>query len=433
MWNSTYLVQGSLPVTSFMSHDTCDTFCNPFSLKLALLALLQYLSEFQHATYRNTTMNDDISTPLSSSPENGQEVESRPKDLATSSPSLLSIRSEASTPRQGARKVATPFTKRSIVKSSSPEIARPFHLQETNFPHLQKRTLPVPKNPSRCPLFCCFYAEFDIKVGPKVSYQAPRNFMSQDIQLPVETVHEILEDFFDRFQKSPPSLTPSSIAALSSVFPTNDGNIPHRRMESGNSYSSDFFHSLACLTREDDAFEPFNAREGTSSIFDSCSEYVITGSELTGKIVNLSTHSIHILTRPTIITNQRYERNSHSFCLGFVLRRTEDPRPFKPVLCKLADTIRDMEVESQFLSAVKENHTVLQALLEWTLLSLNSSTWECNLYVNSANLLNLKLFHPPRRPPQPVPDHAVPIFLRRDWQLQNVSKVVDLKLGCNLS
>ncbi len=374
-------------------------------------------------------MNEDISTPLSCSPDSSQEVETRTKDAA--SPSLLSIRSEASTPRQGARKVATPFTKRPATKNSSTETTRALPLPENNFPHLQKRTVPIPKHPSRCPLFCCFYAEFDIKVGPKVSYQAPRNFMSHDIQLPVEAVHEILEDFFDRFQKSPPSLTPASTSALSTVLPStsNDSNTPHRRMESGNSYSSDFFHSLASLTREDDAFEPFAAREGNSSIFESCSEYVITGSELTGKIVNLSTHSIHILTRPTIIANQRYERNSHSFCLGFVLRRTEDPRPFKPVLCKLADTMRDMEVESQFLSAVKENHTVLQGLLEWTLVSLNSQIWECNLFVNSANLLNLKLFHPPRRPPRPVPDHAVPIFLRRDWQLQNVSETLLSKYG----
>lgn len=368
-------------------------------------------------------MNDNIATSLSHSAEGSPELTSKARDPATSSPSLLSIRSEASTPRQGTRKVATPVTKRSILKGSSSDIPRPsIPLQETHFPHLQKKTLPIPKNPSRCPLFCCFYAEFDIKVGPKVSYQAPRNFMNQEIQLPVEKVHEILGEFFVRFQKSPPSLTPSSSAALSSALvPPEDNHTSHRRMESGNSYTSDFFHSLASLTREEDTFEPFSTREGSSSIFDSCSEYVITGSELTGKIVNLSTHSIHILTRPTIIANQRYERNSHSFCLGFVLRRTEDPRPFKPVLCKLADTIRDMEMESQFLSAVKENHTVLQSLLEWTLVSLNSSTWECNLYVNPANLLNLKLFHPPRRPPQPVPDHAVPIFLRRDWQLQNVS------------
>lgn len=370
-------------------------------------------------------MNDNSTNYPQNSAEDSPEVGSKARDPATSSPSLLSIRSEASTPRQGTKKIATPVKKRSVQKTNSTETVQPASFpQETNFAYPQKKTLPIPKNPSQCPLFCCFYAEFDIKVGPKVSYQAPRKFMSQEIQLPVEKVHEILGEFFDQFQKSPPTLTPSSTATLSSVIHAEDHPISHRRLHSGGSQTSDIFHSLSSFTREDDTFESTSVREGSSSIFDSCSEYVITGSELTGKVVNLSTHNIHILTRPTVIVNQRYERNSHSFCIGFILRRTEDTRPFRPVLCKLADTIRDMEIESQFLSAVKENHTVLQSLLEWTLVSLNSTTWECNLYVNPANLLNLKLFHPPRRPPHPVTDHAVPIFLRRDWQIQNVSSNV---------
>ena len=56
-------------------------------------------------------------------------------------------------------------------------------------------------------------------------------------------------------------------------------------------------------------------------------------------------------------------------------------------------------------------------LLERTLGSLNSASWECNLQMNSANLLNLKLFHPPKPLALPVADYAVPIFLRRDWQV----------------
>ena len=30
------------------------------------------------------------------------------------------------------------------------------------------------------------------------------------------------------------------------------------------------------------------------------------------------------------------------------------------------------------------------------------------------NILNLKLFHPPKRPAIPVPEHAIPVLLRRD-------------------
>jgi len=81
-------------------------------------------------------------------------------------------------------------------------------------------------------------------------------------------------------------------------------------------------------------------------------------------------------------------------------------RPFRPALPKLADSLRDMEIESQFLSD-KTKHANLQHLLEWTLGSLNSASWEFNLQMNSANLLNLKLFHPPKPLALPVADYKV--------------------------
>jgi nitrogen permease regulator 2-like protein len=46
------------------------------------------------------------------------------------------------------------------------------------------------------------------------------------------------------------------------------------------------------------------------------------------------------LTRPTIISNERYERNSLLFSVGFVLRRETDIRPFRPILSKFALTLR---------------------------------------------------------------------------------------------
>ena len=158
-------------------------------------------------------------------------------------------------------------------------------------------------------------------------------------------------------------------------------------------------------------------------IFNSCSEYIITGNELTGNILNLSTHQCHILTRPTAISNEKYERNALLFCVGFVLRRTEDPRPFRPVLAKVATTLRDIEVESQFLSKAdaKGKRPQIRTLLTNILISLNSESCECNLLLGKADLLNLKLFRPPRIPAIPVQDHAVPILLRRDWQVQTVS------------
>jgi len=156
------------------------------------------------------------------------------------------------------------------------------------------------------------------------------------------------------------------------------------------------------------------------TIFDSCSEYIITGSFVTGNIINLSTHHIHVLTRPTIIQDERYERNALLFCVGFVLRRTEDPRPFRPVLSKLAVTFREMEIEQQFLTS-RSTRAQLQSHLDRILVSLNSfPKWECNLRLSSTSLLNLKLFHPPKLPAVPVPDYAVPILLRRDRQVHMV-------------
>jgi hypothetical protein len=48
---------------------------------------------------------------------------------------------------------------------------------------------------------------------------------------------------------------------------------------------------------------------------------------------------------------------------------------------------------------------------------------ECNLILSQAHVLNLKLFHPPKVPASPVPDRAVPVLLKRDWQVQTVRLV----------
>lgn len=107
-----------------------------------------------------------------------------------------------------------------------------------------------------------------------------------------------------------------------------------------------------------------------------------------------------------------------------------------------------MEIESHFLSNEK-TRPQLQDHLERMLISLNTSPtsatpaarrqqhirgggdirsstgggnggMECNLILSQAHVLNLKLFHPPKVPACPVPDRAVPVLLKRDWQVQTV-------------
>lgn len=131
--------------------------------------------------------------------------------------------------------------------------------------------------------------------------------------------------------------------------------------------------------------------------------------------------SMHILSSPTIIEDtRRYERNSLLFAVGFVLHRSVDPRPFWPVLSNLSLTLRDMEVESEFLSNASTRSRV-QIVLEDVLVSLNSGIGRCHLLLDDANLLGLQLFRPPPPPVPPVPNHAVPILLRPEW--------ADVRLG----
>lgn len=127
---------------------------------------------------------------------------------------------------------------------------------------------------------------------------------------------------------------------------------------------------------------------------------------------------MHVMTRPTQIVDERYERNSLLFSIGIVLRRAADPRPFRSLISKLAMTLRSMEMESGVLSDPTLRTRTIQPLLERILISLNSPSWECNLLLDRSTALNLKLFHPPKPQTSPVHDHQVPVLLRRDSQLQ---------------
>lgn len=323
----------------------------------------------------------------------------------------------------------------------------------------------APKHPSKCPIFCCFYAEFDIKRGPVVRYQSPEHFMDQNIDITTPEIHELLAKTFDNLEErertvlqheqneQPPEKgdndnTPPPAAAAApithAVVADKQGGedaAPSKRFEGmmmnrttswsrdadgPNSKNRDRKNDEEEHNQDDDEsvilhrrsspIEPVVAVAG-ESIFDATSEYIITGSELTGKIITLSTHSMHVMTRPTQITHERYERNALLFSVGVVLRRAADPRPFRPLISKLALTLRSMEIEGGALSDPQKVPRI-QPLLERLLVSMNSSRWECNLLLDQSTVLNLKLFHPPKPQAAPVFDYQVPVMLIRDVQMQ---------------
>jgi len=366
------------------------------------------------------------------------------------------------------------------------------------FSMLDHPPLPIPRKASKCPLFCCFYAEFDNVVGPKISFESPQGFMEQSTDVSLSKIYKLLATNFDRIlaengavkksakDNEPARTTPTpttrdtkdvplprdqvtptespvtkgetlSHFSLNQTDPTAQfsdsiGTVPAVGTDASDSHektaavsttatekqtyesagsteptapsaayaaASSSAASTSSTTnhkeRQHTSTSATNNESTTTSIFDSTSDFIITGAELSGTIVNLSAFNMHLLTRPTVIHNKRYERNSLLFCVGFVLRRTEDPRPFRPLLSKLALTLKRMEMESHFLSK-QSSRMQLQPLLDRILVSLNGTHWETNLVVHN-NVLNLKLFHPPKYPASQVPDHAVPILLRRDWQI----------------
>ena len=360
-----------------------------------------------------------------------------------------------------------------------PEPANEIDPDPTNLSH--RTNLPTPLPPSKCNLFCAFYAEFDIVVGPKVCFQSPTGFMDADVDAGLDDIHSSLEETFqavkpgsftaanrpsaetttgDKLGGSPGLLdqpgTPNKAGPLQTVSQqdsdeywnwspktkqqstTGTGSVDHSQGDSvdkanieseavknigdqparigRHTRTSSYASSRGASHQEEDLSTV--ATELQNSIFAAVSEYIITGDELADQLINISTHGMHILSRPMIIHDtQRYERNSLLFAVGFVLRRSVDPRPYWPILANLSSTFSQMEVESQYLSGSKTRPQI-QVILEDILVCLNSKRRNCHLMLNDANTLNLQLFRPPPRPVSPVPDFAVPILLRPGWQLQ---------------
>jgi hypothetical protein len=155
------------------------------------------------------------------------------------------------------------------------------------------------------------------------------------------------------------------------------------------------------------------------TVFDAISDYIFTQSDFFDKMLCVSTQHLHILTLPTKMSDaKRYERNSLLFAVGFVLRADVDAWPFRPALHQLVNTFKMMELETQFLCNPRTRLTQMKPTLEAILISLNSAQGEVNLMLDPANHLNLRLFCPPSRVVERVPDHVVPVLLKPEWQLQ---------------
>lgn len=94
---------------------------------------------------------------------------------------------------------------------------------------------------------------------------------------------------------------------------------------------------------------------------------------------------------------------------GFVFDEHVDTSPYRPILRKLGALMESMEKESGFLLN-GESKALLAHILPQILADLLLNG-ECTIPVNTANIINLKLF-PKLHDPSPVFDYQVPVAIR---------------------
>eukprot|EP00842_Homolaphlyctis_polyrhiza_P004667 jgi/Hompol1/5200/HPOL_004228-RA len=142
--------------------------------------------------------------------------------------------------------------------------------------------------------------------------------------------------------------------------------------------------------------------------FDSISEYIIPKTDLCNRLVTLSTPFYKIVGHPVLIENPKYERNALLFNLCFVFDKDANTTCYEQVATKIARVLRSLEVESDFLHNPATKSTLL-SIIEQLLEDLNAYN-ECQIPINDANVINLKLFPQYPTPPS-VYDYQVPVCM----------------------
>ena len=170
-------------------------------------------------------------------------------------------------------------------------------------------------------LLCCFFAQFDNKAGPRISFQAPADFMS-------------------------------------------------------------------------------------TTAFDEISKLIIPKPFLCGSLVSVFRDTYVVVGVPVLLRNTKYHRNALLFNFSFVVRAR--PGPYEPLLHKVADTLRAMEQESEFVSSGTGLATIEQ-LCSACLRELNASAGLCEYRLDPGNTVYLKLQRERITSPPLPASHSVPV------------------------
>ncbi|KAJ3107571.1 Nitrogen permease regulator 2 [Phlyctochytrium planicorne] len=142
--------------------------------------------------------------------------------------------------------------------------------------------------------------------------------------------------------------------------------------------------------------------------FESISEYIIPKPVLCNRLVTISTKKYKVMGYPVSIEDPKYERNALLFNLCFVFDKDANTTSYEQIVKKMARVLRSLEVESEFLCNAVTKSYILN-IMEQLLQDLNTY-FECQIPINDANMINLKLL-PVYPNPEPVKDWHVPVAL----------------------
>ncbi|KAE9015394.1 hypothetical protein PF011_g7633 [Phytophthora fragariae] len=157
----------------------------------------------------------------------------------------------------------------------------------------------------------------------------------------------------------------------------------------------------------------------SNEVFDSVSGYIIIDKALCGKIITVRAQQMKIVGYPVCIEDDKYHRNALLFNIGFVFDEHVETAPYRPILRK------GMEKESGFLYN-SDKKELLGTILPQILRDLTLHG-ECTIPVDTANIINLKLF-PTLQDPAPVFEYQVPVAIRDLRALLENSAEWDLAL-----
>ncbi|EEY64899.1 uncharacterized protein PITG_16224 [Phytophthora infestans T30-4] len=171
----------------------------------------------------------------------------------------------------------------------------------------------------------------------------------------------------------------------------------------------------------------FQAPENVLSneVFDSVSGYIIIDKALCGKIITVRAQQMKIVGYPVCIEDDKYHRNALLFNIGFVFDELVETAPYRPILRKLGALVEGMEKESGFLYNADKKE-LLGTILPQILRDLTLHG-ECTIPVDTANVVNLKLF-PTLQDPASVFEYQVPVAIRDLRALLENSAEWDLAL-----